>query len=353
MQPDATRILKPIAWLFLPLFLNLAFSCFYLAAEAQSSWRRESPRSGQDYGPVSAVFQRIEESLSNAQQNLNPSEYYEFQARLYSLKQSASLELSRGADASAILQPASSLEHEVTNRIKETSQHNLGKKSLIDSAINHLETQLKNRSAELNSDEKKEFSDLIDALKKRVSEASLDDASIVSSILQETHEIESRLLDHLMFPSRYRKSRVSSENEDSAEKNPANSNTNKKAEGKTGDKDDPEKANAAARKNASDKNLEAAGENPKPSYVREKPKPLLPLNKVIENIEEELMDFHDKRQIGSFDMDSFTNRLLSQKRNLHVMMSKTGRISARQENLIRQELEDLHQAIVDRVTGKD
>lgn len=78
------------------------------------------------------------------------------------------------------------------------------------------------------------------------------------------------------------------------------------------------------------------------------PTPILALMKQTEN---ELLQSHETDRIGSFDMDSFTGRLLDIKRNYSVMTSSSQCLSQRQENELRKELGQLRHDLVLRRSG--
>ncbi|MBX9687467.1 MAG: hypothetical protein K2X27_12240 [Candidatus Obscuribacterales bacterium] len=304
--------------------------------EGSRGWKSPGQNS-QNFGALSNSVQRLEDLLNNNQQILNNVDYYDFQSRLYTLKQNASLDISKGSDASAFLGPAQSLENEINGRIKDSALMGGNKKAQVDFAIERLDSLYRAKSQELESEEANRYRELISDLKARSEKltASSDEAQAHWMIL-EARDLESKLMDKVLFGSRRIKLTVTKDEEDLGKRNePTPTNpTRARSEGqseKSGNSSNP----------------------PGRQYIQQVKKAPLSIPSLISRIENELIDFHEKNQIGSFDMDSFTGRLLAEKRNLHVMMSKTGRISTRQESLARQQLEQLHEDINNRVLGKD
>ncbi len=290
----------------------------------------------QNYGAVSSLIKKMEDMLDNAK-TLSYSDINDYHSRLNALKQSALLELSRGADASAIMQPAQSLEQEIGQRIIDSSQSNGSRKFQIEQLVGRVETLFRNKYDDLNTVDQNRFQLILSDLRSRTSQlsAGTDEASY-ERLNQDARDFESRIMDKVMFGAR----------KNSLKYTPDQGNQESK---KVEEKQSSESSSSATQTNS--KTGAPVGTNSKTTHAPKKPP--LPLGKIFEQIENDLLNFHEKHQLGSFDMDSFTDKLLAEKKNLHVMMSKTGRISARQEALVRQDLEQLHSEIILRVTGKD
>lgn len=297
--------------------------------QQQAAYWQNGSANNQNYGVVTSTIERIESTLNNAQKTLSDSDYYEFQNKLYTLKQNASLELSRGSDASSQVSPAQSLESDLSNRIRESSQQTGGKKSTLENLAIRLEATLNSKAERLSADD-------LDILRRELADfkarsalpAAYSDELQFNKLIREGNELELAIRNKSMFTIGHgHLTFTKDENVDSKNK------------------------------------LEVKKEEPLPStsppgqkpgtQIREPKKPPVPIHKLIDIIENELMEFHDKRQLGSFDIDSFSEKLLGIKRNLQVMMGKTGRLSFRQESVVREELETLRQEISDRVLGKN
>lgn len=296
--------------------------------QAAALWQNSTASSSTNYGAVSSIIERIEAALNNAQHVLSNPDYYDFQSRLYTLKQNASLELSRGADASSFVQPAQSLETEIRNKIAESAQSSGSKKTHLESSLTRLELLIGLKTDQLGAEDANMFSDKLSELKTRFRNLATSDEIGIEKLNDEIRELEAKIMDRAMFGRKQNKLIYSREEEKSPEQ------TSSKAPAVT----------------------PAPVQTPAPAVqgqtIRAAKKPLVPIPKLIEQIENELIAYHEKHQIGSFDMDSYTEKLLVLKKNLHVMMSKTGRVSARQEAHIREEIERLHNDITDRVIGK-
>lgn len=305
----------------------------YVIAESSSS---------QDCGVVTATLQRIEDQLFS-QKTLSPTDYSDLRNRLMGWKKTASLDVSKGSDASSYVQPIQSFEQEVSNRIKEAGLQSGSRKAQTELELTRLEEQYNRRKGEMHPDDAGKFDLFIGALRIRIEAklANLDDQT-ADKFIQEARDIESKMMDSIMF-----KKKSPATNSSLFENNTV---AKKEASAPAPMKD----ANSAGGREAKGKEEEEDNAKGKPGHLpRPVKKPLVPIPKIIERIENELIDYHDKKQIGSFDMDSFTERLLRAKRNLHVMLSKTGRISARQEFVIRADLEQLREDITNRIIGKD
>lgn len=312
---------------------------------SQSSSRRENTSQNNDYGAVTGQLQKIDDALQS-QTTLSNTEYLSFRERWRSLCKSASYELSRGADASAMINPVESLDQELANRIREASQQNGSRKSRLEQELSRVELVYANRKRELKVEDSDHFSEMLASLRNRVEQklSNLDDQT-AEKFMREAHDIEAEIIDNILFKknrhsnSSEQETSLFPKKEERSISTPMSNSTDRTTNGAS------EKASTS--KDGSEQSIKPT------SMKRPVKKALMPIPKIIERIENELMDYHDKKQIGSFDMDSFTDRLLKAKRNLHVMLSKTGRISARQEYVIRGDLEQLREDITNRVIGKD
>ena len=325
---------------------SILLTQIYVAKEAnarpeyiisQSSSRKENSSQSNDYGEVTGQLQKIDDALQS-QTTLSNTEYLSFRERWRTLCRAAKLELSRGADASAMINPVESLDQELSNRIREAGQQNGSRKARLEQELARVESVYENRKKELKKEDSDYFSEMISNLKNRVEQklSNLDDQT-AEKFMREAHDIEAELMDNILFKKNRRSNYGALETtslfpkRDEKEKSPPAPITTPRTKTEDGSEQTVRQA----------------------SMPRPIKKPLMPIPKIIERIENELMDYHDKKQIGSFDMDSFTDRLLKAKRNLHVMLQKTGRISARQEYVIRGDLEQLREDITNRVIGKD
>ncbi len=322
-----------------------------LASESNNFSKENVVSSSRNYGIASGTLQRIDDLLNSAGHNLSKPEYYDFQSRLYSLRQSALLELSRGEDASTVNQAALKLESEIQSNLK-----GLGKRAQLETAVNSLNADFKNKESSLNFDDKIEIAGRIEAIKEETNKEflALGDNQI-DSILARIRQVHLDMVDRVLFKNRKNTS-ISTDRDfgDKVHLRDDLSKTDNRIRR-------PESGNTKSRELGSSSEKEHGGLK-KPEFEHTKFAPAVhhpkkpaptPVIKVMEKIENDLLEYHEKNQIGSFDMDSFTSRLLAQKKNLHVMMSKTGRISLRQETLIRAELEKLQEDISNRVLGKD
>ena len=82
--------------------------------------------------------------------------------------------------------------------------------------------------------------------------------------------------------------------------------------------------------------------------VVDPPKPRPPVLSLIQSTEDRMIQFHEKNRIGSFDMDKFSERLLHIKRNFSVMIEHNHMLSARQEQIVRADLEHLNKDLLSR-----
>jgi hypothetical protein len=331
-----------------PVFLCVLTLTFLPVAFASPQLWQSSSSGSQNFGAASSLIHRIEDLLSNSQKSLSNSDYFDFQSRLYTLKHSASLELSRGADASTVIGPLQSLENEIQGRTKEFNQMASTKRTQLEASLTRLEALLKSKSEELSQQDWSLFFNKLADLRSRANQNTFAADEILEGMYVESRELESKIMDKVMFAP-HRGSLTFTRDDDKSKSenksNAANSSLNS-GNGNAG-------ASNVNSRNVKDGEPNNSLNKPTAQTARTPKKPPVPIPKLMEHIENQLIDFHEKHQIGSFDMDSFTERLLAQKRNLHVMMSKTGRISARQEIVIRQELEQLEEDLTSRVSGKE
>lgn len=311
---------------------------------SRSEWNQSQASSSNNYGTISSSVQRIEDALNNANQTLSQSECYDFQSRLHSLKQSALLELSRGADASVLSNPIHSLETELLSRIRENSQHSGARKSQLELSIGHLESTFRSRQDELSVDDQARFRERVNELKKQSQESPANtDELFCERLGREARDLESKIMDKVMFGAARYSLHVTKDEKLVGVEKPSG------GEGHSGTEAGPRKL---IERRSSEPEVQP-GQSVSNVAPHKIVKPYVPIPKLIERIEADLMDFHDKNQIGTFDMDSFSERLLAQKRNLKVMMSRNGRVSLRQEAVLRDNLENLHEELINRVTGRD
>lgn len=318
--------------------------------KSSSRWQKSTASSSNDYGAVSSHIKRLEDNLSLGQKDLSSTEFYDLQSRIYSLKQGALLDLSKGGDASEYVQPAQSLEAELARRVKESAQHFVPKATQAGYLLTQLESSFAKRKDELIEEDAKRFQTALSELNNRIARSASSDETM-EHLMHEIRELENKMTDRFIFgPKRYSLRATKTEEPLSETRTlPGGSGANPS-----------EAADPAANAPANAAPVAAALTNlttvltPAPGQsLKKNAKPYKPISKLIEEIENSLMNFHDKKQIGSFDMDAFTERLLAQKRNLKVMMSRTGRVSLRQEHALRAELEKLQDELHDRVLGND
>ncbi|MBX9721726.1 MAG: hypothetical protein K2X81_10050, partial [Candidatus Obscuribacterales bacterium] len=146
----------------------------------------------QNYGAVSSLIKKMEDMIDNAK-TLSYSDINDFRSRLNNLKQSALLELSRGADASAIMQPAQSLEQEIGQRIIDASQSNSSRKSQLEQTIARVDSLFRSKFDELNPTDQSRFQLILADLRSRNSQLSAgSDEAAYEHLNQDARDFESR-----------------------------------------------------------------------------------------------------------------------------------------------------------------
>jgi hypothetical protein len=290
------------------------------------------PKDYKDYGAAGGLIGRIEALLSNSQHTLKENDCREFQGQFETLKQSVTNELSRGASGQAIVQPLQSLESQIHQRLHDAVDLQESMARQFEVCFFRVETLLKLRGKELSPDNAQNFQTKLADLKMQSAQASLS-LEAFEKLTRAAADLELQLRDMVMRTP-YKGSLVYTRGDDNGA-------------GKLPDRPPLEVQ-------GTDRDRQSSRPPLRNANVVQVPRKLsISIPVLIQQIENRLIDFHDRHQIGSFDMDSFTERLLAQKVNLHVMMSKTGRISARQEVIVRSELEQLFTDLMERVTVND
>ena len=286
-----------------------------------------APEEGPEYGAVRDQIRHIEDLLRNTRQTLCETDHTSFQSRLSGIKQC----LFNGATPRAMVQPLQSQEGSINEQLAETARQHESKKSQLDDWFTRLDRLLDIHSRELSSEDAGTFSDKLKDLRSQSRQDTAFSDETIDRLTRSAHDLAFQIEDKFLFPAQ-KGSLTFTRNE------PANK---KEAE------DSPFAGSGIDTQSQSENTAKNTHLPIIPTL------PPLPIPKLIGIIENELMDFHEKRQIGSFDIDSFTQRLLAQKRNFQVMLSKTGTISSWQESLLRQELEQIREDLTNQVTGKN
>ncbi len=79
------------------------------------------------------------------------------------------------------------------------------------------------------------------------------------------------------------------------------------------------------------------------------PQNSVPVPSLMNSTEDRLLRLHDHNEIGTFDIDEFSQRLLQIKRNYATMIEKKSRLSPSQDTEIRAELSGLNKEICSRI----
>ena len=354
-QSDFSQFCKTVALTLLGCgLLANALNCQFMPATAANSQATPGATSTQNYGTISDTIVKIEETLEKSQKNLSPGDLHYFREALAGLKRSAEHELDRGADASTMTAPALSLQSELNQRLRDNANSYALVRKQLEATVLRLEEIFNTRSVELIKDDKERYERKLADLKAR-QQLSPDEDHVRNQIVRECHELESEIVHSSMFRSR--KNQMKDEMDLIERPISGRDGGEKRDLEKTAAVD--EVGSAAPYKGQ----LTEYGVSPgpvKPLIAPATPvpvspplprKPMVSVVKLMGQIEHELLELHEWGRIGTFDIDAFTARLLSIKRNWQVMTQKSGQLSFRQENTLRHELMKLNQNISDRVNG--
>ncbi|MBX9569987.1 MAG: hypothetical protein K2X77_13900 [Candidatus Obscuribacterales bacterium] len=322
--------IRPISVLLILLQLSLLPDSLCLAANNS----RPTPTAAQSYGQISDTIQKIEDSLNNGSHNLSDTEYQDFVSRVERLKVDAKIDISGGADASSLIGPANSLYGDLALRLGDNANLAALAKRQIDSEIAKLETLLGDRSANLSTEQHRALKQSISELTNRANGKLPYDGG-AAALLHDVHQLYMEILS-----KSWTKLGSSKENKEL----PLGSDSTKNAD-----------TAAAPAKEIHRGHVEESAPLP-PVTTPKIPlprKPMISIPKQMELVENELITLHEKGQLGTFDMDLFTSKLLAIKKNWNVMIQKSGVLSHRQESTLRQELQHLNQSISDRINGLD
>lgn len=330
--------------IFVLLSQLLGFDSECLAANNS----RPTPQTSQGYGEISDTIQKIEDTLNNGSHNLSETEYLDYQSRLERLKGDARIDISGGGDASCLVAPAASLHNDLSLRLRDNASLIASEKKQIDRELVKVDELLAERSSNLTTDQHSEFKQVIADLKTRAN-GKLTGEGVIAALLHDVHQVYMEIISKSWV-------KLGSSNKTLGDLNDTTSSGAASAAAHSGNT-----ASAAGRAQAAPevhrgRVEESAQILPNPAAVPKRPlprKPMISIPKQMELVENELITLHERGRLGTFDMDLFTSKLLTIKKNWNVMVQKTGALSFRQEATLRLELEHLNQSISDRINGLD
>ena len=319
------------------LIIQLGVLCCNCNAANNS---RPAASAAQSYGEISDTVQKIEDMLNNGAQNLSETEYQDYRSRLERLKADARIDISGGANASALYSPAKSLHEDLALRLRENANHASSDKKQIEAEISKIETLFKERSENLSTEEQAGLRNSIEELKTRVS-GKLQIEGGAASLMHDAHQLHMEIVSKSW-------TKLGSRNKDT--RKDASLGFGRDSERQMLNSEPPTPEVHRGRIEESAASLMPTVPVVAPHTVLPR-KPLISIPKQMQLVETELIEAHERGRLGTFDMDLFTSKLLAIKKNWNVMIQKAGVLSRRQEGILRQELEHLHQNISDRLNN--
>lgn len=287
---------------------------------------KPTPSTQQSYGQITDTITKIEDILKNGSHNLSDTEQSDYQSRLERLKTDARIDISSGADAECLIAPAASLQNDLASRLKDNASLLASEKRQIDAELVKLEALLAGRASNLTAEHHAELKQSLADLEARANgKLSVADGG-AAALMHDVHQLHMEIISKSWI-------RLASPKSDSQKSdNLKNATEPQKQELHRGHIE------------------ESAVIQPTPLTAQPLPrKPMISIPKQMERVENELMTLHEKGQLGTFDMDLYTSKLLAIKKNWNVMIQKSGVLSPRQEYTLRQELEHLNRTISDHI----
>lgn len=337
-----------------------AMQASYLIASGNGS--KSTPSSSQSYGEITDIVEKIETLLNNAS-TLTISELSDFQSRLDNLKRSAQFDLSRGSDAHSLIQPANSFHTEILARLRENASISAEQKRHLENNLVQLENLLNLKSGELPSSERERFQKKLTEIQSKAQEKASYDDQKHHLLMRESHDLEHSIVNTAMFRSRSSligepetKSHATTSTDPLSTSSLSKSSSSPSASLFRESNESPgSSSNATTAQTPIQGQITEYGTativpNIHPAAPR---KPMVSVLKTMEILENELIALHEKGRIGTFDMDAFTGRLLTIKKNWRVMVEKSGSLAPRQESILRHELEMLKASLDERINGSE
>lgn len=283
------------------------------------------------YGTLSNSVERVDKSIGDNSKYLSEYDFYEFSNRLNTLKQQVGSNVSRGLNTDNYQPGLQSLEDEFTRKVNDSKDNLASAKKRVNQAITELEDAFSSSKSKLEASDLRDLDAKISDLKSRSTDEALLESlgSNASDLIGEARHLENtvslRAADEPTILNGLIRRNQETPNKDKESISPAVSEP------------EPSAAEKLLRPSGSPVK-EPVLTPPSTSKYRPKPPPPPPLAKVFEGIENTLLDLRAVGGLGTFDMDRYTERLLRVKLNQQKMLSKNGRLSVYQEQLLREEL---------------
>ena len=313
---------------------NQAASDYYRYARKQ---QQQSGNLYSQYGKYASTFQKVDSVVDKNRQHFTEYDTNDLATRISALKQRISSAVTQGFDALEFQDDMANLEAEVARKI-EDSLTNIGTtEQQLSETLNRLQQLYMSHKDKMAVFDYQELENRINKLREKATREHLvssgaNNSAYTADLTDEARKIEMAIIE---------KSLLHKADFDTAPT--------------------PTKASAA---NTSVDILPTATEPPQPSLlhtgsvssdrlvptpVRQAPdSPAPTLAKTFEKTENRLLDLHEAKRLGTFDIDAFSKRMLQLKHSCKKMAAKTGKLSKKQEAWLRLELEKINQDILER-----
>lgn len=307
------------------------FRLHHARAAHNSYFRYASPGKGAygHFGGFSGQFERIDKAFGAHGRSLNEFDYYELSGRIHGLKQQVSSAVARGDDPGYLESNVQALEDDLASRVQDCKSEAERAKMQVLDAVAKLEAQLDRSVPSLSGIDRRYFESQVQSLREAAESQTLEErsGSLNFQLVWQASQLSSAIASRAEEPVLLRGCLQQSEDQRQSGTTPGEAKAMTPPGAPGGERQAPEPALAFPR------NLRGGAVIP---YRKPAAPPPLPV--AFEKVENLLMNLHECGRLGSFDMDSFTGRMLRLKLSQEKMIEKTGQLSRRQEALIRGEL---------------
>ncbi|MBY0547934.1 MAG: hypothetical protein K2W95_11620 [Candidatus Obscuribacterales bacterium] len=304
------------------------------AADYYRYARKQQNTSGYNqYGHFGPAFERIDGMLAQNRQHFTDYEINDVSSRIYGLKQRIASSVAQGFQTHQFQDDVSSLEAEISRKVSDSLANISSVEQHLHDTLSRVEQLFSAHRNKMPDSDYEELENRIRRLRDRSTRETLVTNGVGSNndsadFADEARKIESAIIGKSLLHR--------PEPQDS--NNDAEAQTNAKAEKAPPQKEASSPVHSGG---LSSYRLE-------PTPTRQPLPPTPSLAAVFDKTENRLLNLHEAEQLGTFDIDIFSERVLKLKLNTKKMAAKTGKLSKRQEDWLRVELDKLNEEISER-----
>lgn len=308
------------------------------AADYYRYARKQSPSGYNQYSHFGPAFERIDAILDQKRQHFTDYEINDISSRVYSLKQRIASTVSQGFDTHAFQDDVSGLEAEVGRKVSD-SLINIGSvEQHLNETLSRVEQLFLAHKNKMPDSDYEELENRIGRLRDRSARETLVNHGVGSNnysaeFADEARKIESAIIGKSLLHR---------------PDTPVNNNVAPQTGAKLDNVGASPGTSAPKETSVPVHSGGLTSYRLQPTPTRQPSPPTPSLAAVFEKTENRLLNLHEAEQLGTFDIDVFSERILKLKFNTRKMAAKTGKLSKRQEDWLRVELEKFNEEISER-----